>query len=200
MPAHPLIVHDGVALLLTEFLPLTQAVQCFARLATELVWRTEDIVCVGRRLQVPRRVCWYGDAGAIYRYSGVVHVPLPWTPTLSILRPQIAAAAGDTFNSVLGNFYRDGCDSMGWHADDEPELGREPVIASLSLGATRRVRFRHKSSGATVTAELPSGSLLIMRGALQQCWKHCIPKTAKPVGPRINLTFRFVVPLSAGQG
>jgi alkylated DNA repair dioxygenase AlkB len=144
----------------------------------------------------PRLTAWYGDATARYSYSGLDLTPQPWTPALLALRTQVEQATGVTFNSVLLNLYRTGQDSMGWHADDEPELGPEPVIASISLGATRRFRLRPRHSQqlphAPLGLDLPSGSLLVMRGTTQQHWQHAVPKTARPVGPRLNLTFRTI--------
>lgn len=184
---------DGELYYLPDFLPAVQADGYFRSLLAELAWHEEQIVIAGKALKVPRLVCWYGDPGAVYRYSGVDHVPLPWTPVLAMLRQAIEQRSGWAFNSVLGNLYRDGGDSMGWHADNEKELGPCPKIASLSLGATRRFRLRHIRSGETIDMELTHGSLLLMGGALQHHWRHCLPKTRKPLGPRINLTFRRIL-------
>jgi alkylated DNA repair dioxygenase AlkB len=168
----------------------------FSALRGELAWREEDIVLFGRRHRQPRLLAWYGDARANYRYSGKRYEPLPWTPTLAALRDRVAALAGAEFNSVLANLYRDHRDSMGLHADDEPELGPEPVIASLSLGEERVFRLRHRSRRdlKALRIALPSGSLLVMRGQTQRHWKHEVPKSRNPCGPRINLTFRYVFP------
>lgn len=182
--------------LLPQFLHAARASELFATLRAELAWRSERIVTYGRAVPVPRRVCWYGDPGAVYRYSGVAHQPLPWTPTLTALRQRIEATCARTFNSVLGNLYRDGQDSMGWHADNEPELGPAPVIASLSLGAERLFKLRHTRRGATLDITLPDGSLLVMGGELQRHWRHSLPKTRRALGGRINLTFRYVTPSS----
>jgi alkylated DNA repair dioxygenase AlkB len=170
-----------------------QADDLFARLRAELPWAQESLLIFGRRQAVPRLVAWHGDPEARYRYSGVVHEPAPWTAALREVLDRVTALVDHRFNSVLANLYRDGRDGMGWHADDEPELGPEPVIASVSLGATRRFRLRHRPSGETCTLELTHGSLLVMSGTLQRYWLHCIPKTARSVGPRINLTFREIL-------
>src|SRR5690606_31058899 len=115
--------------------------------------------------------------------------------SLAALRARLQDALGQPFNSVLANRYRSGADAMGWHSDDEPELGPEPLIASLSLGATRRFLLRHRhDAGVRLALELPAGSLLLMQGATQRCWKHALPRAARPVGERINLTFRQVLP------
>jgi alkylated DNA repair dioxygenase AlkB len=189
----PLPLRDGHLELLDGAFAPRQADDLLARLRDELPWSQESLVIFGRRHAVPRLVSWHGDPGAHYRYSGVLHEPLPWTPALLAVRERVEALAGRRFNSVLANLYRDGRDGMGWHADDEPELGPEPVIASVSLGATRRFRLRHRTSGETRALALEHGSLLVMSGALQRQWLHCVPKTARPVGPRINLTFREIL-------
>ena len=146
----------------------------------------------GRIVPAPRLEAWYGDPEAAYSYSGLAHDPMPWTADLQAIRMAAERASGARFNSVLANLYRDGSDSNGWHADDEPELGETPAIASLSLGATRRFLFRHRASGERVEIQLEAGTLLIMRGAVQQCWQHSVPKQRTVQAARINLTFRSV--------
>ena len=155
-------------------------------------WRQEHVVIFGQRRLVPRLVAWHGDPDAHYTYSGTAHEPRPWTPDLQALRSVAETLTGHWYNSVLLNLYRDGRDGMGWHADDEPELGREPAIASFSLGATRRFRLRHRRSRQVVELELGHGSLLSMAGETQHHYVHAVPKTARTVGERINLTFRWV--------
>jgi alkylated DNA repair dioxygenase AlkB len=149
----------------------------------------------GKTHPQPRLVAWYGDPGTRYSYSGIDHEPLPWTKALQRLRRQVADVCGYGFNSVLLNYYRDGRDSMGMHADDEPELGPRPVIASVSLGEPRPFRLVHRRREAeSLSLPLPSGSLLLMRGDTQRNWKHGINKTSRTCGPRINLTFRRIFP------
>ena len=147
----------------------------------------------GRVVPAPRLEAWYGDEGASYTYSGLAHEPLPWTHELHELRSRVESETGASFNSVLANLYRDGNDSNGWHADDEDELGAEPIIASLSFGTPRRFLLRHRASRETVELALNPGSLLVMRGLTQQCWQHSIPKQRAVHQARINLTFRRVV-------
>lgn len=175
------------------WLGVAEASALFATLLDGIPWENHPVRLFGREHPAPRLSCWIGDAGAAYRYSGVRREPRPWTPALAGLRERVAQAADAAFDSVLANLYRDGRDAMGWHADDEPELGRAPVIASLSLGATRRFVLRHRSGAPRLALDLPPGSLLVMRGATQAHYRHALPRTARPVGPRINLTFRRIV-------
>jgi len=184
---------DGEARLWPAAFGLEEASRLFDALRARIHWRQEEIVIFGQRRSVPRLVAWHGDPGANYRYSGTDHVPEPWTPELERLRARVGELSGAASNAVLLNLYRDGRDGMGWHADDEPELGRDPVIASVSLGAPRRFCLRHRRrKGLALDLELPHGSLLLMAGPTQHHWLHALPKTRRPVGERINLTFRRV--------
>jgi alkylated DNA repair dioxygenase AlkB len=141
----------------------------------------------------PRLTAWYADAGLTYRYSGVAHQAIEWTPPLTEIRRRTEEAVGAQFNSVLLNFYRDGSDSIGYHADNEPELGVNPVIASISLGAIRQFVMKHSKSGEKLKFDLAHGSLLVMSGTCQHHWVHGVPKTTALVGARINLTFRNII-------
>ena len=171
-----------------------EADEWLAVLLRDIAWQQEDIVIFGVSRRVPRLVAWHGDTGAAYTYSGTAHEPLPWTPGLQSIRERVQGLTGHSFNSVLLNRYRDGRDGMGWHADDEHELGRNPAIASVSLGATRRFRLRHRRGPeAVATLELAHGDLLLMAGATQHAYVHAVPKTARAVGERVNLTFRRVI-------
>ena len=143
-------------------------------------------------MPIPRLTAWHGAAG--YVYSGIRLTPAAWTPPLLELKALAERLAGERFNSVLLNLYRDGRDSVSWHADNEPGLGRDPVIASLSLGAVRRFQLKHRRLDERLALDLPHGSCLIMAGATQHHWLHQLPKTTRPVGPRINLTFRHMRP------
>jgi alkylated DNA repair dioxygenase AlkB len=184
---------EGEARLWPAAFDPSEASGLFDELRREIDWQQEDILMFGRRVPVPRRVAWHGDPGASYTYSGTEHHPLPWTPALDRVRSRVAGLTGAHFNAVLLNLYRDGKDGMGWHADDEPELGRNPVIASVSLGATRRFCMRHRRrKGLRLDLSLSHGSLLLMTGPTQHHWVHALPKTTAPVGERINLTLRRV--------
>jgi alkylated DNA repair dioxygenase AlkB len=159
-------------------------------------WRAEEVVVWGKKYPQPRLIAWYGDEGQSYTYSSIRLEPLPWNKTLLTIRDQLERLIEAKFNSVLLNYYRDHNDSMGFHSDDEPELGPQPVIASLSLGERRTFVLKHKARKDLKPAKIPleSGSLLVMKGATQQHWKHGIDKESKPCGPRVNLTFRRIVP------
>jgi len=163
-------------------------------LIAQVPWRCEVINLWGKQYQQPRLAAWFGDAGARYTYSGLSLEPLPWTDLLAGLRNRVEALAEATFNSVLLNYYRDHRDSMGMHSDEEPELGRNPIIASVSLGEQRTLVMKHKTNKTLKPVHLPlhSGSLLLMKGATQHHWKHGINKLAGPCGPRVNLTFRRI--------
>jgi alkylated DNA repair dioxygenase AlkB len=165
------------------------------RLLTEIEWKQKSIKLFGREIPEPRLTAWYGDEDALYTYSGITNQPLPWNSLLLTIKHRCEEVCGVEFNSVLLNYYRDGSDSMVWHQDNEPELGAEPIIASVSFGATRRFQFRHKKRNElpTISVDLSHGNLLIMKGKTQQFWKHQLPKTSKAIGTRINLTFRTIV-------
>ncbi|MBD2766903.1 alpha-ketoglutarate-dependent dioxygenase AlkB [Hymenobacter sp. BT664] len=202
MPFHSLGLPGADVLFDPSFLSAAEADAFLAQLTAEVAWEQRSLRLFGREHPQPRLTAWYGDPAARYTYSGLAWEPRPWTPVLRHLRQRLAAAATTAFNSVLLNYYRDGRDSMGWHSDDEPELGPAPTIASLSLGATRRFRLRPRPGGgqnhAPFGLDLPSGSLLLMRGPTQQHWQHALPKSARPIGPRLNLTFRWVEPGANG--
>jgi alkylated DNA repair dioxygenase AlkB len=166
------------------------------QLIADVPWSQEHLTLWGRRYRQPRLIAWYGDEGSVYAYSGIRLSPLPWTDLLLKLKEAVQGIARVEFNSVLLNYYRNERDSMGLHSDDEPELGKNPVIASLSLGDERVFVFKHKSRKdlAPVRLRLESGSLLLMRGETQHHWKHGIEKQTRPCGPRVNLTFRRILP------
>lgn len=164
-------------------------------LIEQVPWRTDVINLWGKEYQQPRLTAWFGDEGASYGYSGLSLEPLPWTELLATLRSRVESLAEAPFNSVLLNYYRDHRDSMGMHSDDEPELGRNPIIASVSLGEQRTLILKHKSRKELKPVHLPldHGSLLLMKGATQHHWKHGISKLSLPCGARVNLTFRRIL-------
>lgn len=181
-----------------RFLDETEAEAALARLWRELDWSQREITLFGRRVMQPRLIAWYGEAEAVYTYSGLTLRPLPWHPLLKDLCERIEVRSGHRFNAVLANAYRDGRDSMGWHADKEKELGPQPVVASLSLGAPRRfllrpVRRRPGDKAGSFGLSLGSGSLLLMKAGCQQRYQHAVPRTRRETGLRINLTYRWIV-------
>jgi alkylated DNA repair dioxygenase AlkB len=190
LPGAELVYHEGF------FSP-----QDCGRLLEDLLatteWRQDTFSIYGRRVLIPRLNAWYGDAGCTYTYSRIAMEPLAWTAPLREVKARVESELGVAFNSVLMNLYRGGRDGVAWHADDEPELGPEPLLASVSFGATRSFQLRSKADrGIRHTLALEDGSVLVMGGATQRHWVHQVPKTARPVGRRLNLTFRTV----AGPG
>lgn len=178
---------------LPGWLAQAEAAALFAYLLHAVEWEVHRIRLFGRLVDSPRLSCWIGDADASYRYSGTRFAPHPWPPALLPVRARLEAETGVAFNSVLANRYRDGRDAMGWHSDDERELGPRPLIASLSLGAARRFVLRHRQEPTLRHAlELSPGGLMLMGGETQRLYRHALPRTARPVGERINLTFRRV--------
>ena len=185
---------EAEVVLYPAFFSASEADRLLRELRDTTAWRQETIKFYGKKIDVPRLTAWYGDEGTSYIYSGIKNVPLPWTAALMEVKRSVERPAGVVFNSVLLNRYRTGKDSVSWHADDEPEFGEQPVIASVSFGGTRSFQFKHKKQKELkASVELTHGSLLIMRGGTQANWLHQIPKTAKPVEERLNLTFRAIV-------
>lgn len=196
----------GTIWYLDSFLTSAESDKLFERLLECIDWKQHVVQIFGRRVNCPRLSAWHGDFGSDYSYSGIHLHPEPWSADLTEIRSRVEAVVELTFNSALLNLYRDGRDSIGWHADDEPELGVEPVIASVSLGARRVFRLKKKlktkrryepgsePKPETFSIDLPPGSLLVMQGKCQAEWKHAVPKTTRKVEPRINLTFRQIVP------
>lgn len=186
----PIPVEDGELAWLAQLeLGLPNA-EVLARLIAETAWRAETITLWGKQHAQPRLSAWYGDAR--YSYSGLTLDPLPFTPLQLRIKAAVEAATGRPFNSVLLNYYRNERDSMGMHSDDEPELGPEPAIASVSFGATRSFILKHRRSKQTLRLPLGDGSLLLMSGPTQENWTHGINKQTRPCGPRVNLTFRYI--------
>ena len=178
-----------------EFFDTKQADGLLAKLKDGIEWTQNTIRFYGKESLVPRMEAWYGDEGKSYAYSGIHMDPKPWTEELIIIKHKIEPLAGVSFNSVLINYYRNGKDRVAWHSDDERELGKNPVIGSVSLGAERKSKLRHKrykTNGLKHEILLRHGSFLLMKGSTQHHWMHEIPRTAKPIGPRINLTFRII--------
>src|SRR5688500_14160289 len=181
-----------------HWLGADEADALFAALRAQVAWEVHRIRLFGREVDSPRLSCWIGDPEARYRYSGTLFAPWPWPACLLPVRARLSRQLGVAFNSVLANRYRNGRDAMGWHSDNEPELGPQPVIASLSLGAPRRFKLRGRGPNAPgMDLDLPHGSLLVMRGDTQTHYRHALPRTARPVDERINLTFRQILDVTS---
>lgn len=176
-----------------NFYSLDESSVIFNDLVQSLVWRHDDIKMFGKTMKIPRLQAWYGDNNLRYRYSNITLLANPWSSTLLTLKKKVSRYCHHDFNAVLANLYRNQYDSVGWHSDDEPELGEMPTIASLSFGAEREFQLKHITTKAKINLVLAPGSLLIMRGNTQNCWQHCLPKRTKPITPRINLTFREIM-------
>jgi alkylated DNA repair dioxygenase AlkB len=189
------LADGGVVVLHEAWLEAGAATELFVGLRDGIGWRQERIRIHGREYMQPRLVAWFGDPEASYTYSGLKLSPERWPARLAALRMLVERDGGTPFNSVLCNFYRHGSDSMGLHADDERELGPNPVIASVSLGVTRRFVMRHaKVASERLDLDLPGGSLLVMEGTTQHFWRHGVPKQRAIAASRINLTFRRIFP------
>ncbi|MDH1264404.1 alpha-ketoglutarate-dependent dioxygenase AlkB [Pseudomonas sp. GD03944] len=192
-PETELTLPDAELRLLPQWVDAATADRWLAQLVAETAWEQPEVHIFGRAVAVPRLLAWYGDAEASYRYSGQTHQPQPWTPLLTEIRRRVQDEVGQPLNGVLLNYYRDGNDSMGWHSDDEAELGRNPLVASLNLGGTRRFDLRRKGgSRIEHSLSLDHASLLVMGGPTQHYWQHQVAKTRQPCAPRLNLTFRLI--------
>jgi alkylated DNA repair dioxygenase AlkB len=191
LPDAELTLYDG-------FFQKEDADRLYTALLKDTPWKQEDITVYNKTYPTPRLTAWYGDPQAAYAFSSSKWHPYPWSTDLSFIKEKIEKETGASFNSVLLNLYRNGNDSVSWHRDNEEELGRDPVIASISFGETRPFQVRHKYRKELKKVEIPltHGSLLLMAGPMQHFWEHQVPKTSRPVHPRINLTFRFIHPRS----
>lgn len=185
---------DGDVRLYDHFFSISESDILFKQLIKEVQWRQESVKLYGKTFQIPRLTAWYGDEGKSYTYSGIKMEPVIWLPVLLKIKHKIELFTKTNFNSVLINLYRNGNDSVAWHSDDEVELGINPVIGSVSLGATRQFVLKHKFRNdlANVKIHLGHGSYLVMSNETQHYWLHQIPKTRREVGTRINLTFRKI--------
>ena len=190
----PIVLAGAELWLDSAWLSCDDADALFAAMLADIDWEVHRIRMFGRMIDSPRLSSWIGDPGTSYTYSRTRFEPKPWPLSLRPIRERLRNMLGIDFNSVLANRYRHGRDAMGWHSDDEPELGAQPVIASISLGATRRFALKSRGEdGGRLTFELTHGSLLVMRGETQTAYRHALPNTARPVGERINLTFRRIL-------
>ena len=193
--SEPIVLNlpDAEIIYYPHFFDKIEADAIFAQLTNDIPWEQDDIRLFGKTHPQPRLTALFGNEGKPYSYSNIKMQPQPWTLLLKKIKSYVESISDTNFTTVLLNWYRDGKDSNGWHADDEKELGTNPIIASVSFGAERVFQLKHNSiSGLKQNILLEHGSLLVMKGTTQHFWKHQIPKTAKPIGPRINLTFRVI--------
>lgn len=185
-------IADGEYIFIEQFFNEEESNRYFDSLLNNILWKQEKMNMYGKELLFPRLTAWYGDNDKPYRFSGITLNPNEWTEELLEIKKQIETKTDAVFNSVLLNRYRNGNDSISWHTDAEKELGKNPVIASVNFGATRKFQLKHNKTKEKIIINLTNGSLLIMQGSLQHHWKHQVPKTKKKVGERVNLTFRVI--------
>ena len=186
-------IQDGELRLYPHFFLSQERETFFNQLKENVKWQQEEIKLYGRKIPLPRLTAWFGDEGKTYMYSGITVEPELWTPTLLEIKSRIEEVSNVKFNSVLLNYYRNERDSVSWHSDDEPELGKNPIIGSVSFGDVRTFQLKHKTDKSlTISRDLPDGSYLEMAGSTQHHWLHQIPKRTRKIGPRINLTFRII--------
>jgi hypothetical protein len=190
LPYLSFLPYDGAVDYCPALFESGESLHLFGELLAGIPWQQDEVILFGEKRILSRKVAWMGDGEFTYTYSGTSKVAAPWTPALLTIKERVESECGNQFNSCLLNLYHDGSEGMGWHSDDEKTLGENPVIASVSLGAERIFKLKHRKSGEVVSVLLQNGSLLVMKGATQHHWVHTMPKTKKITTPRINLTFR----------
>lgn len=191
-PKENLLPSQGEAYYFGRIMPPAEADRYFDELLHSIPWKQDEVIIFGKRIVTKRMTAWYGEEEFEYTYSKVTRKAMLWTPQLLELKEKVEQETGLEFNSCLLNLYHSGEEGMSWHADAEAELGKQPAIASLSLGAERKFMLKHKTSGEKISLQLENGSLLLMQGETQRHWLHSLPKTKKVQAPRINLTFRKI--------
>ena len=185
-----LLPRDGIVEYFGKVFSPEESDLLFEELLATSPWQHDEVILFGQKRILSRKVAWMGDEGFSYAYSGTSKSASPWSPALLMIKERIEQQISHCFNSCLLNLYHDGSEGMGWHSDDEKTLGRNPVIASVSFGAERIFKLKHRKSGEVVSVLLEDSSLLGMKGETQHHWVHTMPKTKKITTPRINLTFR----------
>ena len=189
-----IVAHNDLKIRIEEdFFNSIDSNKLLKKFISKLPWESMIIKMFGKDTKIPRLQCWVGDEGCEYRYSGKQLNRQIWSQDLIMIRKKIYEELKIDFNSVLANYYRDGKDSMGWHSDDEKELGPDPTIASISFGSERDLVFRNKITKETLAIPQTNGCLILIDGKTQKNWQHSIKKTQKVIGPRINLTFRNII-------
>jgi alkylated DNA repair dioxygenase AlkB len=189
---HNLLPFDGECFYFPDFFSSDECDTLFNSLHQHIEWQQDQIFLYGKWHFIPRFSAFYGNPDITYSYSGIHLMAKPWNNELLMIKKRIEEKSGESFNAVLLNLYRTGNDSMGWHSDDEKELGINPVIGSVSFGSSRVFQLRHLKNKHRISVPLTNGSFLLMKGKTQHYWEHCIPKTKKIIGSRINLTFRLI--------
>ncbi len=192
-----LLPFDGILNYYGKILNQAEADKYFGILQQNISWKQDEVILFGKRIMINRMTAWYGDEDFAYTYSHITRHAMKWTTALLEIKKRIEEISGEQFNSCLMNFYHDGKDGMAWHSDNEKTIKENSAIASLSLGAERKISFKHKRTSHNVSIVLKHGSLLLMRGEIQQYWLHALPKSKKIKNPRINLTFRQFQEVSA---
>ena len=185
-----LLNRDGVVEYMPSLFSCKESEELFGELLNTTPWQHDEVILFGQKRVLSRKVAWHGDGDFSYSYSGTSKTASPWSPGLLLVKERVEQRCAHRFNSCLLNLYHDGSEGMGWHSDDERTLGRNPVIASVSFGAERIFKLKHRKSKEVVSVVLEHGSLLVMKGETQHHWVHTMPKTKKIDAPRINLTFR----------
>lgn len=193
-PSKNLLPYQGIVWDYGKVLSPEACENYFAELFKKMPWEADELMMFGRRIITKRKTAWIGDQGIRYTYSHRTKIPTPWSPPLIEIKTKIEKITSAQFNACLLNLYHSGQEAMGWHSDDEKELGNDPLIASLSLGTARKFSFRHKTTKEKVSLELVDGQLLLMKGETQKYWSHSLHRSAKIHEPRINLTFRYIHP------
>ena len=188
-----LLPQDGIVEYYSQFFSPEESVDVFNELLATMPWEQDEVFLFGQRRVLSRKVAWVGDGNFCYFYSGTSKMASPWTKPLLLIKERVERQCSHPLNSCLLNLYHDGSEGMGWHSDDEKTLGRNPVIASVSFGAERTFKLKHRESKEVVSVLLEHGSLLVMKGETQHHWVHTVPKTKKVSKPRMNLTFRYFV-------
>lgn len=194
-PAKNLLPYQGIVLDYGKVFSPEACEKYVAELLETMPWESDELIMFGKRIVTKRKTAWIGNPGIKYTYSHRTKIPTPWSPALIEIKNRIERLTDAQFNACLLNLYHNGQEAMGWHSDDEKELGNDPVIASLSLGTARKFSFRHKNTKEKVSFELADGQLLLMKGETQKYWSHMLHKAAKVKEPRINLTFRQIHPI-----
>jgi len=192
-PDENLLPFDGIVNYYSPLLSQSNAQKYLTDLLKTIIWKNDEAIIFGKHFITKRKAAWYADNNYSYTYSNTTKQALPWTQELFELKKLVEKTSGAKFNSCLLNLYHDGNEGMSWHSDDEKALGKNTVIASLSLGAERKFSFKHKITKQAVSIILQNGSLLVMKGTTQSNWLHSLPKTTKVKTPRVNLTFRTIV-------